>query len=342
MCGGRVSGDGGRESVQVHVERVTDRERGHQVLRIVKAGEFCRALIEKFSSLKANGCAVQREICVRVTGTECDGACRERGEVGGRIDDGNVRGCLIFKNPEFRRAIRFHVGIPVEVVGAEIQPDRNLRMECPDRLELEGAHFKNHHIQLVAGAHCRRERQADISARHRAHPAGFQHVGGQFCCRRLSVGSGDGDGRARAFFGGKLKLSQNGNIFCGDVPHQRDRRIDARAENSEVVDRGVGVRLGPEQDANSAGFEGGGLGVKFLPAPAVAHRHVRALLQQKQGRGLAAVAESQDNRFFSAVNHLSKFECGKAEQGEENGHDPEPHDHGVFLPAAEFEMVVQG
>ena len=85
--------------------------------------------------------------------------------------------------------------MPIEMVGGEVQPQRNPRTERRRRLELKAAHFDHVNRLRRRLVHLRAQRHADVSADEHVAPCGPQHPADERRRRRLPFRSGHRDHR---------------------------------------------------------------------------------------------------------------------------------------------------
>ena len=118
-------------------------------------------------------------------------------------------------------------------------------------------------------------------------------------------------------------------------------RIDARAVNPEVVDRRdlrpradrrADKRLRRAVGSMPESFSSGALSRSVTFAPSSASR---------MRSRFAASARAEDGDVFVFVIAISsQLQSGQPEERKDDRKNPKPDDHGVFLPAAQLEMMM--
>ena len=66
------------------------------------------------------------------------------------VNNGNIVSRLVLKNPELGRAILAYRGIPIEMIGSKVQPDRHLRTKSANGLQLERADLSYQNIEFFS------------------------------------------------------------------------------------------------------------------------------------------------------------------------------------------------
>src|SRR5260370_32871685 len=81
-----------------------------------------------------------------------------------RIDDRPVGVLLVLENPRLGFAVRFDAGVPIEVIGREVQHDGHPRMKGDDLLELKAARLDDMKHLWRRVRDLRTERRTDVSS----------------------------------------------------------------------------------------------------------------------------------------------------------------------------------
>jgi hypothetical protein len=121
------------------------------------------------------------------------------------LDPGLRRGTDVeaarhLEQAQLRSGICFEPGIPVEMVGGDIQQHRNVAIEALREVDLiarQLEHIDAAFWQRVLGE----DRQADVAAHRRRHARGLEDVVDERGRRRFAVGAGDADDLVRRELG---------------------------------------------------------------------------------------------------------------------------------------------
>ncbi len=125
------------------------------------------------------------------------------------VPDVRVALALRAHDPALRVDVRLLRPVPVEMVGGQVQQDRDARMERLDEPQLERRRLDDEHV--VAFARRQRERMADVAARDRV-VAGRPQAGGDHPGRRrLAVRPGHGQVRDVTEPRPQLELTPDGD-----------------------------------------------------------------------------------------------------------------------------------
>ncbi|OPZ92183.1 MAG: hypothetical protein BWY73_00909 [candidate division TA06 bacterium ADurb.Bin417] len=123
------------------------------------------------------------------------------------IEQRDIVAGLVFENPELGLPVRAEVRIAVQVVGGDVEQQREFRPEALDPLQLETAHLQDHRVGCGQAVNYRDEGGPDV-AREDHRPAGrFQHVAQQGNHGTLAVGPGDRQDRGRAETVGQFQFA---------------------------------------------------------------------------------------------------------------------------------------
>jgi hypothetical protein len=115
----------------------------------------------------------------------------ERGGIVG-VQHGPVRLGLVLEDPPLGRGVFLEAGVPIQVVGGEIEQDRHPWVERVDALELKAAGFDEVNRARGRGLDLAAQRVPDVAADQHLEPAGGEHPAGQRGGGGLALGAGDG------------------------------------------------------------------------------------------------------------------------------------------------------
>src|SRR6185437_1404976 len=105
-------------------------------------------------------------------------------------DDGGMPRALAMEEPPLCGDVTVHAAVAVEVVGRDVEQNRDVEHQVVRQFELVGAELQ--HVSVVSAERLEQQRGYAEIAAHRYLAAGFgQNVGGQGCGRRFAVGAGD-------------------------------------------------------------------------------------------------------------------------------------------------------
>jgi hypothetical protein len=175
------------------------------------------------------------------------------------------------------------------MVRREIQPDANRRTKSLNGLELERAHFDREQVQVAIFERDFAKRLSDVAAGDRALPAGIEHLRQQFGSGRLAVGAGDRDDGHVDGTPAQFQLAHNLDLPRGKILGQGRVRIDARAQDDEIIISRIpfGLRAAIHRDAARAQIFDRRFQQRFFPR-AVEDGYLGAFAAQQQGRRCSA------------------------------------------------------
>ena len=134
---------------------------------------------------------------------------------------------LIFENAQLGRAIIGHGAITIEMIGSEVEPETDRRVEGLDRLQLKRAHFDCEHVKWFVSACHLGQRFADVAASDCSLAAGVQHLGEQLGRRGFAVRAGNGDDWNFTELRTEFELADHFDLAQREIAGERRSRIDA-------------------------------------------------------------------------------------------------------------------
>ena len=134
---------------------------------------------------------------------------------------------LIFENAQLGRAIISHGAITIEMIGSEVEPETDRRVEGLDRLQLKRAHFDCEHVKWFVSACHLGQRFADVAASDCSLAAGVQHLGEQLGRRGFAVRAGNGDDWNFTELRTEFELADHFDLAQREIAGERRSRIDA-------------------------------------------------------------------------------------------------------------------
>src|SRR5258706_3079281 len=143
------------------------------------------------------------DVRAAVVGAEGDDLGRNRDLQGAQLSqgltlyNGPVEWLLIHEQSGLGQGVFGHVRITVEMVGRDVEQNRDGRTEKSDGLELKRAYFKSEKIKIPGLRRHGTNRPADIARGERLEMMRRQHAFDQFRGRRLAVGPGNRDVQAQ-------------------------------------------------------------------------------------------------------------------------------------------------
>ena len=201
--------------------------------------------------------------------------------------DRPVVGALVGPDLGLGLGVGGQTGVPVEVVGGEVEPGPGLQVQGPGEAELEAGQLDHHRVGWVAVEHGVDQGQPDVAGGHRLDPRGGQHGRGQLGGGGLAVGAGHPDQRHGRDPGRQLDLAPDRDPGGQGALDERVGLGQAGGDDQQgaaVQERRPGraeVGLDPE-GGQLAGVQVGGV---------VAGDHVGPGLGQVPGGGPAGAAE---------------------------------------------------
>ena len=133
-------------------------------------------------------------------------------------------------------------------------------------------------------------------------------------------------------------------LRVGEIPRERGRRIDARAEHDHLVMQTSRALLPVRRSRRCrarASLRSSSCRMRLL-FRAVEHGDARAFVLQQDAPPPCRSGPRRELPPFDpcSAQSLPQLQRGQSEQREDGGENPEPHDDGVFLPAAQLEMMM--
>jgi hypothetical protein len=227
-----------------------------------------------------------------VVGSELD-AVRASGDgAEATRDDGHVGFGLVLEDAQLGFAVGVVRAVTVEMIGLEVQQDRNAWAQPMDVLELEARQLAHNPGVPVECAVEARQRTADV-ARDRDRPAvGTEHRAEQLARRRLAVRAGDADERVPQQAKAELDLAPDRDSTDPCSRHQGRCPGHARALDQQLDAVQQAFLLIPRVDFD-AGF-GKPAGLDVGRTVGGDRRH--ATPGQRERGGLAGAGEPQHER----------------------------------------------
>jgi hypothetical protein len=220
-----------------------------------------------------------------------------------RVDHGIIFRSLAVEDAQFRGAVGGHIRVAVQMVCAEVGPDRYPWPEGVRGFQLERADFDDGGIEGSAVRRHFAERQADVAAGFGFEARGIEQRRRQSGRRRLPVGAGDGHDRAAATAEGEFDFAEEGNAGFDRPSREWHHGIDPGAEHREVKILHAAQRVVPQNDARATR---GKLSGGFPPRSGIAgieHGDGRPALEEQARRSRTAPPEAEHGRMFSRVIH---------------------------------------
>src|SRR5215470_11934696 len=162
----------------------------------------------------------------------CGGIGSARGIVG--VKHGEIGGGLLFEDACFRRAVRFHRAVTIEMIRREIQKNAYIRTKCFNPFELKTAELGDGNGLVRSLFDNADERRADISRKKCGVAGTFQDVLAERSRGGLSVGAGNANEAAAEKAVGKLDFAPDGNVLRARGREDFGISGDAGAGNDEV------------------------------------------------------------------------------------------------------------
>ena len=123
--------------VECEATSKADTERGHQVLGIVSAAQFGVGHFQDGCAAKMDHALDEREVTVIDERAERQLSRTQLRQLVAEIHHRPIVRRLVFKDADFRRVVFLHRLVTIEMVVGEAEPDRDVRAESRDGLELE-------------------------------------------------------------------------------------------------------------------------------------------------------------------------------------------------------------
>ena len=220
-----------------------------------------------------------------------------------RVDHGKIFRLLAVENTQFRGTVGSQVRVAVEMVCAEVGPDRYPGTENIRCFQLERADFNDRGIKRTAPRGHLAERQPDIAAGLGFDSRRIEQRGNQTGRGCLAVRAGHRHHGAEATTEGQFNFAEERDTGLNRPARERHHGINPGAQHREVELLHAAQRVIPQDDACATrGKCFGG----FSPRggiPGIEHGD-RGAVRQEEPRGrLAAPAEAEHGGMFSRVVH---------------------------------------
>ncbi len=208
------------------------------------------------------------------------------------VDDCPIGRLLVRKDARFRRRVRLDGWMPIEMVGGEVEPQRDPWTEPDGRLELKAAHLDDVHRLRRGAFDLHAQRHPDVSADQDVASRLLEHPAEQRCRRRFSFRAGDRHDRTLHPTRGELELADD---LCTVLSRRFEHRLLGR--HSRTDHHQVGLLEGRGRVA--ARFEGHA-GItqpcRIIDArAALGQHHARASSRQQFCCGDSAASRTDDH-----------------------------------------------
>jgi hypothetical protein len=295
----------------VGAERQRQAGRGQRVGEVVAAGQAQRGGVPQ--PALHPGDARQGDAGLHPETARLDVAGRERhppaGRGGGVGRDHRVVGrvqrpvviALVGPDARLGGRVRVQVGMPVEVVGREVEPGAGGQPEAVGETQLEAGQLDHDRLGRRGGQHSVDQRPADVAGGHGAQAAGVQHGRGQLGGGGLAVGAGDPDQRHAGQAGAELDLAPDRHARAERRLCQRMALWQARRDQQELPAFEQLDRAGPEVGL----YPGRGQRGHVQVGRVVAGEHVGPERGQLPRRGTAGSAQPGDEDGYAGNPPLS-------------------------------------
>ena len=262
----------------------------------------------------------------------------------------------------------FEGAVAVEVVGRDVEDDGDVGMELFSGFELEAGDFEDRPGVVGRFVDEGDDGHANVAADQRGNAGLLEDFAEQRGGGGFAVGAGDGEDFALEEAGGEFEFADDGAAEVSGLHQFGSVERDAGADDDEVL-------AAEGEQAVAAGFDddalfeqGGNVFGEGFGAADVGDGDLGAAAAQKQGRGQAGFAQSDDQNFFAFELHhedqskdtlsrhsamavacerlrmrslLTQFQGGEGEEREYQGADPEADDDLGLAPAELLKVVVQ-
>ena len=231
------------------------------------------------------------------------------------IQHAPVAGALVGEDARLGPGVAVEVGMPIQMVGRQVEQRRNPRMEGVGRLELEAAGFDDMQRVGCGRGHVRAERHADVAAHQHRVARGLEHLADERRGRRLPLRAGDGDEAALQPTRGQLQFaddrhtSRAGSCQFGQLGRHAGARHDQihRREEARVVPAEVERHAGPAKP----------IGLRTVRHP-VGERHNRAARHEQLRSGASAARGAHHEHTPSGHRERRRLRPGR--EGRRHGH----------------------
>ena len=200
------------------------------------------------------------------------------------VEHGGVADLLEGEEPLLGTSVGLQVGMPLQVVLAQVEEDGDARPHGGQQLGLEGGDLQNPGVPR-RGHHQRRRRRSQVAAGHRRDAGGAYHLGHQHGHGALAIGPGHRhQGRAGTMTPGELHLGEHRHSEAAGPLQERRVRGDARARDHRLdpLEAGFGMAAEEGRDAGGELLEGGR---QLVRRPAVGDSHLASPGRRQARRG---------------------------------------------------------
>ena len=226
------------------------------------------------------------------------------------VEDGVIGGSLVFENAFLGGKVLVEAAVAVEVVGSDVEHDRDFRMKGLDGLQLEAGDFEDV-VGVVGGVGDQRNGgRPDVAADLRLVAAPADDVAGQRGGGGFAVGAGDGDDVALQKTRGQLDFADDGNAHGARLRQLWNVGRHARADHDEVLLAEGALAVAAGFDGDTEIEQGADVGAQVVLGLGVGGGDAGAALLQKLGGGDAGLAQPDHQNalafYVKKISHRSK------------------------------------
>ena len=193
------------------------------------------------------------------------------------------------------------------MVRRDVQDHGNLGVELVGGFQLEARNFEHRPAILAGFVDQRDDRHADIAADLHAEVRGCENLSAEAGGGGLAVRAGDGE---RLAFRKRAASSSSPIIGQAEIAYLHQlRRIErnAGADDDQVLAAKSQQAVAASLDHDALVEQRGNVLRQRVGAAHVRNRHLRALAPEKERRGKAGLAQSDDQYLFAFEFHAHEF-----------------------------------
>ena len=195
----------------------------------------------------------------------------------------------------------------VEMVGRDVQNNRDFRPESLDRLKLKARYFEHDHRFGGCAVSQRDRGRSDVAAHKRRKPCRSHDFAREGSRSRLAVRSSDGDNWAGQKLRGKLDLADDTLAERSRLLQRRSVDRHARRNDDQILSAERALAVSSGFDGNPVVQQHGDFVAQFVAALGIGNRNLCAMPFQKQRRSHTGLPQADHQHAFAVQFHQCLF-----------------------------------
>ena len=198
--------------------------------------------------------------------------------------------------------------VAVEMVGRDVEDDGDVGVELLSAFELKAGDFEDGPGVVGAFVDEGHDGHADVAADQRGKSGFLEDFAEQRGGGGFAVGAGDGEDFAFEEAGGQFEFADDGQAEAFGLHQFGSVERDAGADDDQVLAAEGEQAVAAGLDHDALFKQGGNVFGEGFGAAHVGDGDLRAVAAQKQCRGQAGFAQSDDQNFFAfEFHHVSRI-----------------------------------